>query len=86
MKEPLELEPRERPHRRARRRSRRRGGALRIALRTVAVAVVFLLGIVVGRALEDAPKPGGLQTIVRTLKSSTLEPVRTVVVTVTTAR
>jgi hypothetical protein len=28
--------------------------------------LVFLLGIAVGQALHDNPKPGGTQTIVRT--------------------
>jgi hypothetical protein len=46
------------------------------------VAVVFLLGLVVGRAVEDAPTPGGQQTGVRTLLPSTLVEVETVTVTV----
>jgi hypothetical protein len=44
--------------------------------------VVFVAGLAVGRALEDAPEPGGTQTIVRTLEPLTLEPSeRTVTVT-----
>jgi hypothetical protein len=31
-------------------------------------ALVFLLGIALGEALHDNPKPGGSQTIVQTLK------------------
>jgi hypothetical protein len=48
----------------------------------VLVAVVFLVGLVVGRALEDAPQPGGEQTGVRTLEPSTLPAEGTVTVTV----
>jgi hypothetical protein len=51
-------------------------------VRVVVVGVVFLLGLVVGRALEDAPRPGGEQTGVRTLEPSTLSPAGTVTVTV----
>ena len=47
------------------------------------IVVVFLIGLVVGRAIQEAPKPGGLQTGVRTLEPSTLEPVHTVIVMVT---
>jgi hypothetical protein len=50
------------------------------------VAAVFLLlvGISVGRALEDGPDPGGTRTSVRTLEPEELPPVaRTVTVTVT---
>ena len=36
--------------------------------------VVFFVGLVVGRALESAPQPGGTQTIVRTLEPLTLAP------------
>ena len=51
-------------------------------VRLVAVAVVFVAGLAVGRALEDAPEPGGTQTIVRTLEPLTVEPSeRTVTVT-----
>jgi hypothetical protein len=54
------------------------------ALRLAAVAIAFLVGLVVGRAVEDAPRPGGEQTGVRTLEPSTLAPVERVTVTVTT--
>jgi hypothetical protein len=76
----------------ARRRSRsersgrpgrsRRGGLVRWALGAIVVVVVFLAGLVIGRAIEDAPRPGGQQTGVRTLEPSTLAPVETVTVTV----
>lgn len=59
------------------RSARRRGGPLRI-LRwltgLVVLAAVFLAGIALGRALEEAPAPGGTQTVVRTLEPLTLEP------------
>jgi hypothetical protein len=39
-------------------------------------------GLAIGRALEQAPSPGGTQTIVRTLEPLTVEPQeRTVTVT-----
>lgn len=51
-------------------------------VRLLAVAVVFVAGLAVGRALEDAPEPGGTQTIVRTLEPLTVQPSeRTVTVT-----
>jgi hypothetical protein len=49
----------------------------------VVLVAVFLAGLVIGRAIEDAPQPGGQQTGVRTLQPSTLAPVETVTVTVT---
>jgi hypothetical protein len=55
---------------------------LRAVLGVVGIAIVFLLGLVVGRAVEDAPTPGGEQTGVRTLLPSTLVEVETVTVTV----
>jgi hypothetical protein len=46
---------------------------------------LLLLGIAIGRALEDGPNPGGTQTNVRTLTPQPLPPAaRTVTVTVTT--
>lgn len=56
---------------------------MRWALRLLLVVVVFLAGLVLGRAIEDAPRPGGAQTGVRTLEPSTLAPVETLTVTVT---
>ena len=45
----------------------------------------LLLGVSLGRALEDGPSPGGTQTSVRTLNPQPLPPAaRTVTVTVTT--
>lgn len=67
--------------RRDERRARRRraswvGGSILVA------ALAFFAGIAVGRAVEEAPEPGGTQTSVRTLTPATLPPVsRTVTVT-----
>lgn len=52
------------------------------ALRLGVLAVVFVAGLAIGRALEQSPSPGGTQTIVRTLEPLTVEPQeRTVTVT-----
>jgi hypothetical protein len=49
------------------------------------VVLALLLGVSLGRALEDGPSPGGAQTRVRTLEPQPLPPAtRTVTVTVTT--
>ena len=73
--------PRRRRSRREERRARR-GRALRLALAAVAVGVVFVAGAALGLVLDDAPRPGGTQTLVRTLEPDTLPPVtRTVTVT-----
>ena len=73
----------------ARRRADRR--ALRTLVRAVllllAGAVLFALGLGLGRALEKKPEPGGRRTYVRTLKPLPLPPERqTVTVTETVAR
>ncbi len=79
-------EPTLRPERRVRRdekRARRRR-VVRIVLTLVGAVLLFVIGLSLGRAVEDAPKPGGKQTIVRTLTPGTLPPVtRTVTVTTT---
>lgn len=49
------------------------------------LAAVFFAGIAIGRAIEDAPRPGGTQTRIRTLDPLTIPPAeRTVTVTTTT--
>jgi hypothetical protein len=60
---------------------------MRRALMLGAIVVVFVLGIAVGEAAHDNPKPGGTQTLVRTLRPLPLAPaaLETVTVTVTTA-
>lgn len=51
----------------------------------VGLLAALLLGVSLGRALEDGPSPGGTQTSIRTLKPQPLPPAaRTVTVTVTT--
>jgi hypothetical protein len=51
-------------------------------LMALVVLAALLLGISLGRALEDGPSPGGTQTSVRTLKPQPLPPAtRTVTVT-----
>ena len=52
-------------------------------LRVLIIAAVFAVGVAVGQALEDNPRPDGARTRVRTLKPLPLPPVRTTV-TVTT--
>jgi hypothetical protein len=56
---------------------------VRIVALVVAGVVVFAVGIALGEALHDNPRPGGEQTRVRTLKPLQLPPAR-VTVTVTT--
>ena len=65
--------------RRSRRQQRRR-----LAIAVLGGAVLFALGVAVGEALHDNPRPGGTQTRVRTLKPVALPPAR-VTVTVTTS-
>jgi hypothetical protein len=74
------------PQRRERDRRRPSTGRRIVAwiVRLTVVAAVFVAGLAVGRALEDAPSPGGSQTIVRTLEPLTVEP-RERTVTVTTS-
>jgi hypothetical protein len=67
-------------------RARRSSAGRRVAawiLRLAVLAVVFFAGRAIGRAVEQAPEPGGTQTIVRTLEPLTVEP-RERTVTVTT--
>jgi hypothetical protein len=67
------------------RRRRRRSPLWGPALVLLGIVAVFLLGLSVGRALEDGPAPGGSETRVRTLQPAPLPPApRTVTVTVTT--
>jgi len=73
----------ERRARRDEQRARRRR-VIRAALALAGAALLFIIGLSLGRALEDAPSPGGTQTLVRTLAPGTLPPVtRTVTVTTT---
>ena len=66
-------------------RGRRRSPALRPALTVLGLLLLLLIGISIGRALDDGPDPGGTRTNVRTLEPQPLAPAeRTVTVTVTT--
>lgn len=70
---------RERARARRHKRSRR---VVTSILGLVLLGVVFFAGLAIGRAVEDAPRPGGTQTVVRTLEPLTVEPQeRTVTVT-----
>ena len=73
-------ESRRHDRRRPRRRPLWRSPLVRLVALAVAAIVVLLLGISVGRALEDGPAPGGTQTNVRTLDP---RPLPAVTVTVT---
>jgi hypothetical protein len=68
---------------RARTRRRRRGRRVLASILGLALlGVVFFAGLAIGRAVEDAPRPGGTQTVVRTLEPLTVQPEeRTVTVT-----
>jgi hypothetical protein len=57
--------------RRERRRRRRQEELVRWAVRVVVVLLVFLLGIALGQALHDNPKPGNTVTLERTLRIPT---------------
>jgi len=52
-------------------------------LLAVGLLLVFAIGIAVGEAAHDNPKPGGTQTFVRTLKPLPLAPAALETVTVT---
>lgn len=70
---------RERARARRRRRSRR---VVTSILGLALLGVVFLAGLAIGKAVEQAPRPGGQQTVVRTLEPLTVAPQeRTVTVT-----
>ena len=56
---------------------------IRTALLVAGVVLVFAVGIAVGEAVHDNPKPGGTQTLVRTLKPLQLAPAPRETVTVT---
>ena len=66
-------------------RPSKRNPLWRPLLAVLGLVAALLLGISLGRALEDGPSPGGTQTNIRTLKPQPLPPApRTVTVTVTT--
>jgi hypothetical protein len=55
----------------------------RLLAAVVAAVVLFVVGVAVGESLHDNPKPGGTQTIVRTLRPLPLAPAARETVTVT---
>jgi hypothetical protein len=67
------------PDRAARRRRRRRSRLPRWVFVLAGLVVAFIVGIAVGEAIHDNPKPGGTQTLVRTLHPSPLAPPATTV-------
>jgi len=69
--------------RRARRR--RRAAVWRWVGGAALLLCVFAVGLALGEALHDNPKPGGERTIERTLRAVPIAP-RTVTVTVSGAR
>jgi hypothetical protein len=71
---------------RARTRARRRAHPAAWLGLPVAAVVLFGVGVAVGEALHDNPRPGGPRTFVRTLhpvRIAPSAPARTVTVTVT---
>ena len=58
----------------ARRRRRRRGDLARWALRLLVVVIVFGLGIALGQALHDNPKPGGTLSFEQTVSVPSVPP------------
>ena len=76
---PLPLgEPTRAPACRRRRKSRLRGLAV-----PAGVVVVFAIGIALGQALHDNPRPGGKQTVIRTIRPASLTAAARTTVTVT---
>jgi ABC-type transporter Mla subunit MlaD len=54
-----------------RRRLRRRQETVRWTIRVLAVVVVFALGVALGQAIQDNPRPGRTVTFDRTLQIPT---------------
>ena len=68
----------------SRRPAKRRSPLLRPALTMLGILVAFVVGLALGKALEDGPDPGGTRTSVRTLQPRSLPPApRTVTITTT---
>ena len=62
----------------------RRHPFVRGALALLAAVLLLLVGVSIGRALEEGPSPGGVRTDVRTLDPRGLPPApKTVTITVT---
>ena len=54
-----------------RRRLRRRQETIRWSIRVLVVVVVFALGVALGQAIQDNPRPGRTVTLDRTLQIPT---------------
>ena len=65
---------------------RRRPGPVQTLFMLAALAAVFAIGVAVGQALHDNPKPGPARTSVRTLKPLPLAPAPKTVTVVSTSR
>jgi hypothetical protein len=70
---------------RLRPRAQKRRRPWRAVTVVVALAVVGTVGVAVGEALHDNPRPGGTQSYVRTLRPLPLTPAALATVTVTTS-
>jgi hypothetical protein len=57
----------------------------RLAFIVVGLVLALVVGIAVGESLHDNPRPGGTQSIVRTLTPQPLVPAAERTVTVTTS-
>jgi len=56
---------------------------MRVALLALLGVALFVVGVAVGEALHDNPKPGGTRTLVRTLSPLGIAPAARETVTVT---
>jgi hypothetical protein len=54
-----------------RRRQRRRQEVFRWGVRVLLVVLIFALGVALGQAIQDNPRPGGTLTVDRTLRLPT---------------
>jgi hypothetical protein len=54
-----------------RRRQRRRREVFRWSVRVLLAVLIFSLGVALGQAIEDNPRPGGTVTLDRTLRVPT---------------
>jgi hypothetical protein len=59
---------------------------IRLVAAILGVVVVFAVGVALGESLHDNPRPGGAQTLVRTLRPLPLAPAARTTVTVTVSR
>lgn len=61
-----------------RRRQRRRREVIRWSVRVLLALLIFSLGVALGQAIEDNPRPGGTVTLDRTLRVPTGSPGSTI--------